>query len=123
MRLFHFAFAFSLSIAGSWAFAAPNAENGKQLYAQHCAACHSAEYNGIGPLHAGVFGRKAGSVPSFTYSPAVKASSVVWGTDTLSQWLADPEALIPGQKMWMKVEDANARQDLVAYLKTLAKSK
>jgi cytochrome c len=96
-------------------------EKGKGLYVQHCAACHSVDYNGAGPAHAGVFGRKAGSVANFAYSPALKASKLVWTEATLNQWLADPEKLIPGQKMWMKVEEATERQDLVAYLKALNK--
>jgi cytochrome c len=112
-------------LAALWlpAHANGSIEKGKLVYVQQCAVCHSTDYNGIGPLHSGVFGRKAGTAPGFAYSPALKTSAVVWGNDSLSQWLADPEKLIPGQKMWVKVEDAGQRQDLVAYLKSLVKSK
>ena len=99
--------------------AEPDAARGMVLYQARCVACHSVAYNGVGPAHQGVFGRKAGSAPNYVYSAALKASSVVWDEKSLSRWLADPEKFIPGQKMGVSVEDSNERQDLVAYLKTL----
>jgi cytochrome c len=109
-----------LTVGSTWA-ADGDAVKGKDLYSLRCAACHSVEYNGAGPAHAGVFGRKAGAVPNFSYSPALHSSSIVWSNETLSQWLADPEKLIPGQKMWLAVPGAGDRQDLIAYLKSLPK--
>ena len=91
---------------------------GQQLYASHCAACHSLDYNGVGPAHRGVFGRKAGSAPGYTYSPALAASGVVWDARTLDRWLTDPERLVPGQKMGFKVASQAERAALIAYLKT-----
>ena len=99
--------------------AEPDAARGMVLYQARCVACHFVAYNGVGPAHQGVFGRKAGSAPNYVYSAALKASSVVWDEKSLSRWLADPEKFIPGQKMGVSVEDSNERQDLVAYLKTL----
>lgn len=98
--------------------AAGRAALGQQLYASHCAACHSIDYNGVGPAHRGVFGRKAGSAPGYTYSPALAASSVVWDARTLDRWLTDPERLVPGQKMGLKVASPAERAALIAYLKT-----
>ena len=60
------------------------------------------------------------AAPNYVYSAALKASSVAWDEKSLSRWLADPEKFIPGQKMGVSVEDANERQDLIAYLKTLS---
>ena len=82
-----------------------------------CVACHSIDYNGVGPAHKGLFGRKAGTRPDYVYSPAVKASSIVWSDKTLDKWLANPEKLIPGQKMGFMVPAAKDRADLIAYLK------
>ncbi len=121
MRLFSTSLILILTIGGSLAHAEGDLIKGKDLYAVRCAACHSADYNGVGPAHAGVFGRKAGTAPNFSYSPALKASSVVWSDDSLAQWLSDPEKLIPGQKMWIMVPAAGDRQDLIAYLKSLRK--
>ena len=90
---------------------------GKALYDTRCAACHSMDYNGVGPAHRGVFGRKAGSRADYAYSPAVRHSSIVWDEKTLDLWLAGPEQLIPGQKMGFSVADEKDRADLIAYLK------
>lgn len=100
--------------------AEPDAARGLALYQSRCVACHSVAYNGAGPAHQGVFGRKAGSAPNYVYSAALKDSGVVWNEKTLPQWLANPEKFIPGQKMGVMVEDASERQDLIAYLKTLS---
>ena len=91
---------------------------GKAVYAQRCAACHSIEYNGTGPAHGGLLGRKAGTAPNYAYSSALKASSVTWSDETLDKWLTDPEKFIPGQKMWIAVPDPAERQDVIAYLRT-----
>ncbi|HZV65218.1 MAG TPA: c-type cytochrome [Telluria sp.] len=101
--------------------AAGNAVQGQKLYQAMCAACHSMEYNGVGPAHKGVFGRKAGSQAGYSYSPALKASKVVWGEKDLDRWLTNPEKFIPGQKMGFLVASASDRADLVAYLKMAAK--
>ena len=98
---------------------AADAVRGEALYNSRCIACHSADANRVGPMHRGVFGRAAGSVPDFNYSSAVRSSGVVWDEQTLDRWLADPKAFIPGQRMNFKVTDSADRADLIAYLKTL----
>ena len=107
----------SLVLASGQALGAGNADHGRALYQARCTACHSIEYNGAGPAHKGVFGRKAGHAPGFSYSKALRDSGVVWKEDTLARWLANPEAFIPGQKMFVQTPDANDRADLIAYLK------
>ena len=94
-----------------------NAERGKELYESRCVGCHSLDANRIGPKHRGVFGRKAGSVEGFTYSPAVQDSSVVWSDETLARWLTNPQEVIPGQRMNFRVSQPQDRADIVAYLK------
>jgi cytochrome c len=96
---------------------AADPENGKALYESRCAGCHSLDHDRIGPRHRGVIGRKAGAVEGFEYSPALRASRVVWSPQTLDAWLASPERLIPGQRMNYSVPDAADRADLIAYLK------
>ncbi len=98
-------------------YARGDANNGKLLYASRCIACHSIDASLAGPAHRGVFGRKAGSVIDFDYSPALKKSRVIWNEKTLDKWLANPEKMIPGQKMNYSVADARERGDLIAYLK------
>lgn len=92
---------------------------GKAVYEAKCGACHSVDSNRVGPLHAGVLGRKAGSVRDFDYSDALRASSVIWNRRTLVQWLTDPESLIPGQRMGYRLDQMQDRADVVQYLSTL----
>jgi cytochrome c len=96
---------------------AQDAERGRELYESRCFACHSLDANRIGPMHRGVYGRKAGSVAGFNYSSAVKNSNIVWNDDTLARWLANPQAVIPGQRMNFRVATAQDRADIVAFLK------
>ena len=98
---------------------AADAVRGEALYNSRCIACHSPDANRVGPKHRGVFGRKAGSLPDFSYSKAVKGAGVVWDDATLDRWLADPQAFITGQRMNFRVADPTDRADLIAYLKTL----
>ena len=71
------------------------------------------------PHHRGVFGRKAGSVPGFPYSPALRQASVTWDETTLDRWLANPQQLVPGTKMFFELANATDRADVIAYLKEL----
>lgn len=100
---------------------AADAAHGEEIYNSRCIACHSPDANRVGPMHRGVVGRTAGTVPDFNYSKAVKASGVVWSEETLDKWLTDPQAFIPGQRMNFKVPDTADRADLIAYLKTLTR--
>ena len=107
----------AMLLAAGGAASAGDAVHGQVLYKTMCMSCHSIDYNGVGPAHKGVFGRKAGSAAGYAYSPAVKASAIVWNEKTLDQWLAGPEKLIPGQKMGYLVPSAQDRADLIAYLR------
>ena len=91
---------------------------GKDLY-QGCAACHSIDENDLGPLHRGVVGRRAGSIPDYSYSPALKNSGLTWDEATLDKWLTNPSALVPGTKMFFKLDAAQDRADVISYLESL----
>jgi cytochrome c len=95
-----------------------DALRGKGLY-QACQACHAVDDNDLGPRHRGVFGRHAGSVADYNYSPALKSSGLTWDRRTLDNWLSNPSALVPGTKMFFKIDDAQSRADVIAYLATL----
>lgn len=95
-----------------------DARIGEKLY-QACTGCHSIDEDDIGPRHRGVFGRRAGSLEGYAYSPALRNSAIVWDETLLDQWLSNPSALVPGTKMFFKIDDAQTRADIVAYLKEL----
>lgn len=91
---------------------------GKMLY-QGCTGCHSIDENDIGPKHRGVVGRHAGSVEDYAYSQALKTSGLSWDSATLDRWLQNPSALVPGTKMYFKLDAAQDRADIIAYLTQL----
>lgn len=95
---------------------AGDATRGEQLYAR-CAACHALTYDRVGPRHCDLIGRRAGSVPGFAYSAAMKKSGIAWTASTLDRFLADPPHAVPGTTMtYAGVPDAHDRADLIAYL-------
>ena len=86
---------------------------------QECAACHKldAGANEVGPSLHGVFTRKAGELADFRYSPAMKRSGIIWTPETIEQYIADPQATIPANRMpYAGMTNAGDRADLIAYL-------
>ena len=55
----------------------------------------------------------------YAYTPAMKASGVVWTPAELDRFLQGPRKLIPGTAMSVTVNDPVQRRDLIAYLGTL----
>ena len=51
-------------------YAAGDPDHGAKVY-HECMICHSLDKNGIGLSHRDVFGRRAGSVPDYSYSAAL----------------------------------------------------
>ncbi len=61
-------------------------------------------------------GRQAGTVADYAYSPALKASGLTWDQANLDRWLTNPQALVPGTKMYFLLKDPQSRADIIAYL-------
>jgi cytochrome c len=100
----------------SSALAAGERQRGEVIY-ERCAACHSLEYNRTGPKHCGLFGRRAGSLPDFEYSPAMRASGLEWNERTLDRFLAAPTKTVPGTSMgYAGIDNPGDRADLIAWL-------
>ncbi|MGZ5034894.1 MAG: c-type cytochrome [Usitatibacter sp.] len=105
-----------LSVGAALAKPQGDALAGEAIYSR-CLACHALAYDRTGPRHCGLLGRRAGSVPGFTYSDAMKRSKIVWSETTLDRFLANPLKAVPGTSMgYAGVSDARERADLVAYL-------
>jgi cytochrome c2 len=95
-----------------------DAARGEQRF-EECAACHKLEpgANDVGPSLNGLFNRKAAELADFRYSPALKRSGIVWSAQTLDTFLADPQKVVPANRMpYAGMPDAAARADLIAYL-------
>jgi cytochrome c len=93
---------------------------GEKVYAQ-CRACHQigpGAKNAVGPQLNGLFGRKAGTIEGYTYSPANKDSGLTWDEATFRDYIKDPRAKIPGTKMiYPGLKDEKRIEDLIAYMK------
>ena len=108
------------ALAAGRASAAPpagNAARGEEIY-QACEDCHSLDKNDVGPRHRGVPARR---LPDYPYSDALKSSNIVWNEETLDKWLTDPQALVPGAKMFFHLAKPQDRADVIEFLKERAK--
>jgi cytochrome c len=89
---------------------------GKDLFERRCGGCHTMDREKTGPRLGGVYGRAAASVPTFGYSDALKAAHITWNAETLDKWLADPDKLVPDNDMSFRLENADERREIIAYL-------
>jgi|SRR6516164_5382688 cytochrome c len=115
--------AVSLVIASTMAHADGDATRGEWRFTD-CAACHSLMLgaNNIGPSLAGLFGRKAGTIADFRYSPAMRRSTITWTPQLLDEFIADPQKLVPANRMpYSGMPNAADRADLIAYLQKATK--
>jgi cytochrome c oxidase assembly protein subunit 11 len=99
--------------------APPDPTRGARLFAERCSGCHALDRAKIGPPLRTVFDRAAGSVAGYPYSPVLAHAHLTWTAANLDRWLADPQKLVPGNKMPIKILEANTRRDIVAYLEHL----
>lgn len=117
-----------------------DADLGRKVYFSRCIACHEPPtFEGLteeelarneaalpadeqeatpgrGPSLAGLIGRKAGSLPGYDYSDAMKAADLTWTSDTLQQFLMKPSAFIPRNKMAFNgIKRDGEIEDIIAY--------
>lgn len=96
---------------------------GRQIYMDHCAACHawrSDSPSTQGPTLVGIVGRPAASVPGYPYSDALKKSGIVWTPDNLRKWLGDNAHMVPGTLMpHVSITDPAEQLYVIEFLKTL----
>jgi cytochrome c len=64
-----------------------------------------------------VYGRKAGSVSTFRYSDALKATQITWNDALLDKWLTDPEAVVPDTDMEFHVPKPDERAAIIRFLR------
>ena len=101
-----------------------NAEKGKELFMTNaCPTCHGVtkeDNSKVGPNLVGVVGRKAGTTKSLLGpSENLKKYGVIWNAQTLDEFLANPNAKVPGTAMVGILADPQQRADVIAYLATL----
>ena len=111
-----------LSGCGSKEGAGGDVARGRELYTKECAACHSLSASTTdAPLHCGLMGRKAGTVPGFPYSEAMRSSGLVWDEQTIDEFITAPYIFLPGTIMGFPgFSQAADRADVIAYLKEVS---
>ena len=116
----------SLLLAALEPAAGADVQAGRAAFRQSCVICHTAESDDSGgaqgPSLVGVFGRHAAGNPSLTYTRALADSNLTWDAATLDRFLESPATVVPGTAMVVAVADRATREDLVAYLQSVAAS-
>src|ERR1700760_1652964 len=107
------------SSAATTAALAQDVAAGKTSF-NKCMPCHSigeGAKNKIGPELNGLDGRKAGTVPDYSYSDANKNSGITWNEAEFKVYIKDPKAKIPGTKMtFAGIKNENEVNNLWAYV-------
>jgi cytochrome c len=96
---------------------------GEKQFLASCGVCHTAEKGGEarqGPNLFGVYGRKAGTLPGFKYSAALKDGGWVWDETTLDPWITNAQAAHPGTVMNYRQANPEKRKLVIEYLKSLS---
>ena len=95
---------------------------GEELFKRQCATCHTIHAGDAkrqGPTLDGVYGRKAGSVADFHYSPGFAKTDWTWDESHLDPWLTNPQAMVPGAIMPYRQAKPEVRAAIIGYLKEL----
>jgi cytochrome c len=100
---------------------AADAVRGEQRFKSMCGTCHTLDpaQKKIGPHLKGIVGRKSATVEGANYSPALKATNIVWNEAALEEFLADPKKKVPGTAKLLKFGNPQDRADIIAYLATV----
>lgn len=96
--------------------------NGERQFMRKCSVCHTltpSSAHRAGPTLYRLFGRRAGTVPDYSYSDTLDTSGIVWSDDTIDALFdLGPDHYIPGTKMPMqRITRPQDRTDLVEFLR------
>lgn len=107
------------------AMAQGDAAAGEALFNRSCRACHQVgegARNTAGPALTGVIDREIASTEGFRYSPAFmekKEEGFTWTEEALTEYLANPRAYIPGNRMaFPGLRSDEDVANMIAYLST-----
>jgi cytochrome c2 len=113
-------FLVALGLLSAVAATSSDAHRGRETFEQTCTGCHALDRAKMGPRLRNIYAQPAGRDTQFSYSDAMKGASVTWDDATLDRWLADIETVVPGNDMSFRLNHANKRADIIAYLKQLS---
>lgn len=99
-----------------------DAAAGQQAFNNACRTCHTIKEgdNRQGPNLHKIIGRKAGSLPDYGYSSAMKSADFVWDKEKLDSFIAKPDEVVPGNSMkpYGGLASAEDRSKLIAFLQS-----
>jgi cytochrome c len=94
--------------------------SGQLAYNNACRTCHVMREgdNRLGPNLFKTIGRKAGSLPNYNYSGAMKEADFVWDKEKLDRFIANPDEVVPGNKMkpYGGLASKDEREKIIAFL-------
>ena len=96
---------------------------GQLVFNNACRTCHTTIEgdNRLGPHLYKIVGRKAGSLPNYSYSSAMKSADFVWDEAKLNRFIANPDEIVPGNNMkpYGGLASADDRAKILAFLRSL----
>lgn len=94
--------------------------SGQQAFNNACRTCHMVREgdNRLGPNLHKVVGRKAGSLPDYGFSSAMKEAGFVWDEEKLDRFIANPDEVVPGNSMkpYGGLSSNDDRKKIIAFL-------
>ena len=94
--------------------------SGQQAFNNACRTCHMVREgdNRLGPNLHKVVGRKAGSLPDYGFSSAMKEAGFVWDEEKLDRFIANPDEVVPGNSMkpYGGLSSSDDRKKIIAFL-------
>jgi len=95
-------------------------DTGQQAFNNACRTCHIMREgdNRLGPNLHKVVGRKAGSLPDYPFSSAMKEAGFVWDEEKLDRFIANPDEVVPGNGMkpYGGLSSSDERKKIIAFL-------
>ena len=94
--------------------------SGQQAFNNACRTCHVMREgdNRLGPNLHKIIGRKAGSLPDYNYSSAMKDAGFVWDKEKLERFIANPDEVVSGNSMkpYNGIASSDDRAKIIAFL-------
>jgi cytochrome c len=118
----------ALAAPASFAIAQLEAKGskGQLLFNNVCRTCHTlkAGDNRLGPNLNRIIGRKAGALPDYGYSSAMKSGDLIWDKSTLDRFIANPDQVVPGHTMqpYGGLASPEERASIIDYLEESARN-
>lgn len=108
------------STASSEASPKTGGESGQLAFNNACRTCHMVKEgdNRLGPNLHKIVGRKAGSLPDYAFSGAMKQAGFVWDEEKLDQFIANPDNVVPGHNMkpYGGLSSGDDRKKIISFL-------